>query len=409
MSIIAVFGGFYSGGEEIAREVANRLNYTFVSDNLLNETAKTYETSVDKLERAMTGELALFNSVTHEWEKSIMYIKAVLAEYLLSVDIVYYGSALHFIPTEISHVLKVAIVADQKFMKKEAVKKYRISKKEATSLIKKSEDEISFWTERLLFKGPWDASIYDVKISVPSATFDKAVNLICENVAKTPIMPTDRSIQATVDFHLATKVNLVLLEHGYYYCDVTVNNKNIDVVINKNLTSSGTFVQTILSMRYKKAAEEIKDICLAIDGIEQVETRPGVGYRRSGRVLLVDDEVDYATVLSERLQMRDIEADVVHSGDQALSTVLDDEPDVMVLDLRMPGIDGMEVLRRMKKNHPRVEVIIVTGHGDEKDKLQAMELGAFAFLTKPVDINVLTKTMKAASLKAHSSESMEEN
>ena len=68
----------------------------------------------------------------------------------------------------------------------------------------------------------------------------------------------------------------------------------------------------------------------------------------------------------------------------------------MILDLKMPGIDGMEVLRKVKKERPHVEVIILTGHGSEKDRALAMELGAFAYLEKPVNIDVLTKTMKEA-------------
>ncbi len=73
-----------------------------------------------------------------------------------------------------------------------------------------------------------------------------------------------------------------------------------------------------------------------------------------------------------------------------------DEPEVMVLDLKMPGIDGLEVLRRVKRTHPLTEVIILTGHGSDKEKRLAKELGAFAYLQKPVDIEELTETMKAA-------------
>jgi DNA-binding response OmpR family regulator len=69
----------------------------------------------------------------------------------------------------------------------------------------------------------------------------------------------------------------------------------------------------------------------------------------------------------------------------------------MILDLKMPGIDGIEVLRRVKGEHPKVEVIILTGHGSEKDREVCMELGAFAYLHKPVDIDVLSQTLKAAN------------
>ena len=87
---------------------------------------------------------------------------------------------------------------------------------------------------------------------------------------------------------------------------------------------------------------------------------------------------------------------VVYDGEDALAAVKDDQPEVMVLDLKMPGIDGLEVLRQVKKNHPETEVIILTGHGSEKEEELAKELGAFAYLQKPVDIDKLSETMKNA-------------
>jgi DNA-binding NtrC family response regulator len=79
--------------------------------------------------------------------------------------------------------------------------------------------------------------------------------------------------------------------------------------------------------------------------------------------------------------------------------VEEDEPEVMVLDLKMPGIDGFEVLRRINKDHPSIEVIILTGHGSAKDRDKCMDLGAFAYLEKPVDIDLLTRTINQAYAK----------
>ena len=79
-------------------------------------------------------------------------------------------------------------------------------------------------------------------------------------------------------------------------------------------------------------------------------------------------------------------------------------PDVMVLDLKMPGIDGFEVLRRVKREKPATEVIVLTGHSSEAEKQLAMELGAFAYLNKPADINVLAEHMKQAYNKAKTRE-----
>ncbi len=94
--------------------------------------------------------------------------------------------------------------------------------------------------------------------------------------------------------------------------------------------------------------------------------------------------------------MRELRSDTVLDGEGALSYVEDQEPDVMVLDLKMPGIDGMEVLRQVRKAYPKIQVIILTGHGTEKDEEEAKRLGAFDYLEKPVNLDVLVKKMKAA-------------
>jgi DNA-binding response OmpR family regulator len=114
------------------------------------------------------------------------------------------------------------------------------------------------------------------------------------------------------------------------------------------------------------------------------------------KVLLVDDEEEFVKALAERLKMRDLRSDTVLDGEEALSFVEDQEPDVMVLDLKMPGIDGMEVLRQVRKVYPNIQVIILTGHGTEKHEEEAKRLGAFDYLEKPVNLDVLVKKMKAA-------------
>ena len=114
------------------------------------------------------------------------------------------------------------------------------------------------------------------------------------------------------------------------------------------------------------------------------------------KVLMVDDEEDFVKTLAERMKMRDLDSDVALDGEQALRIVEDEVPDVMVLDLKMPGIDGMEVLRRVRKAYPQVQVVILTGHGSEKDEAEAKRLGAYAYLQKPVDIEKLIATLKNA-------------
>jgi DNA-binding NtrC family response regulator len=114
------------------------------------------------------------------------------------------------------------------------------------------------------------------------------------------------------------------------------------------------------------------------------------------KVLLVDDEQEFIETLSERLKLRDMDAKLALDGEQALAAVEGDEPDVILLDLKMPGMDGMEVLRRIKKAYAHVQVVMLTGHGTNKDEEQALRLGAYAYLQKPVDLERLVVTLRDA-------------
>jgi len=118
------------------------------------------------------------------------------------------------------------------------------------------------------------------------------------------------------------------------------------------------------------------------------------------KILLVDDEEDFIKTLAERLDMRDLSSDVALDGQEALQVVDDSAPDVMILDLKMPGIDGMEVLRRVRERFPNIQVIIQTGHGNDLDEAEAQRLGAFDYLKKPVDIEVLVERIRAAAEQA---------
>ncbi|RJQ45278.1 MAG: response regulator [Gaiellales bacterium] len=115
------------------------------------------------------------------------------------------------------------------------------------------------------------------------------------------------------------------------------------------------------------------------------------------RLLLVDDEEEFVRALAERLRLRDLEGRTALDGRQALEFVAGEAPDVMILDLNMPGIDGMEVLRRVRRDYPAVRVIIHTGHGNDLDEAEAWRLGVFDYLKKPVDIDYLVERIRAAS------------
>jgi DNA-binding response OmpR family regulator len=115
------------------------------------------------------------------------------------------------------------------------------------------------------------------------------------------------------------------------------------------------------------------------------------------RVLLVDDEEEFVAALSERLTLRGIEVDSALNGEEALARLVEKDFEVVILDVMMPGLGGLEVLRQIKLIHPNTQVILLTGHGSTREGIEGMRLGAFDYLIKPVDIEEMLAKMKEAA------------
>ena len=119
------------------------------------------------------------------------------------------------------------------------------------------------------------------------------------------------------------------------------------------------------------------------------------------RLLLVDDEVSYLEVLSKRLRRRGFVVATAGSGAEAIRILREEDFDAAVLDLKMEDMDGIELLRILKKMLPSLQVIMLTGHGSERAARDGLALGAFDYLTKPIDLDTLVETIRA-SLKGSS-------
>lgn len=114
------------------------------------------------------------------------------------------------------------------------------------------------------------------------------------------------------------------------------------------------------------------------------------------RVLVVDDERDFNETIVKRLRRRGFTAETALSGPEALSVLARHEFDVAILDIMMPGMDGIEVLREVKKRYPGMEVILLTGHASVESGVQGMSIGANAYLIKPVDFDELLAAIAQA-------------
>jgi DNA-binding NtrC family response regulator len=114
------------------------------------------------------------------------------------------------------------------------------------------------------------------------------------------------------------------------------------------------------------------------------------------KVLVVDDETDFLKTLVNRLLRRNLEVSGVSSGEEALELLENDHFDVVILDVKMPGMDGVDVLREMKRKWPLMEVIMLTGHASVESGIEGMKRGAFDYIMKPTDIDDLMDKMRKA-------------
>ena len=134
-----------------------------------------------------------------------------------------------------------------------------------------------------------------------------------------------------------------------------------------------------------------------------------VGSMNAVRVLLVDDETEFLETLIKRIRKRNVDIMGVNSGEEALKTLARSQVDVVVLDVRMPGMDGIETLRALKKDYPLVEVVMLTGHASVEAAVEGMELGAFDYLMKPMQIDDLLYKIQDAYKKKTIQEQKIEN
>lgn len=114
------------------------------------------------------------------------------------------------------------------------------------------------------------------------------------------------------------------------------------------------------------------------------------------KVLITDDEKDFAETLGERLELRNLAVTTVFSGESALELIKEIDFDVIILDVLMPGLSGIELLKEIKAVKPLTEVIMLTGAATINNAIEGMKLGAFDFLMKPADTDLLEEKIKEA-------------
>jgi len=397
MSVITLIGAAFSNKSAVIKEITSTSGYkTLDLQKIVAGAVAGSGMNEGKILGAFSAKTSVFNRFTHEKERSVAHLRLSLAQLMTEDQLLITGPVSFLIPDKISHVLRVCLVAELKFRINEAMQREGIDEKTALQHIRQQDEDLAAWL-KMLSRGedPWASGLYDIVVPMDKTEVAAAATLILEKAGSDVVAKTAHSEAALSDFLLAAQVDVKLAQEGH---NVTVDARRgaITLTINKNV------------LMLSRLEEDLKSIVEKVPGVGSITTRIGEGfhqpdiYRRydfemPSKVLLVDDERDFVQTLSERLIMRDMGSAVAYDGESALTMIADEEPEVMILDLRMPGIDGIEVLRQVKNTNPDIEVIVLTGHGTEKDKDLCMELGAFAFLQKPVDIQLLSQTLMQAN------------
>jgi CheY-like chemotaxis protein/cytidylate kinase len=408
MPIITLFSGSFCEEGSVVREVISRTGYRhIVDDEIVAEASRRSGLAEGKIKRSFTTGTSVFNTFTHEKERSIATLKLVVADMIAADNVLITCFSGQLIPKTISHILRVCLIAPIKYRIAAASRQPGVSEKEAAKLVLKREEDCTHWIESLHKTGdPWDAALYDIVLPIDKMTPQDAAALIADYAGKDVVKTTAASKQALEDFRLAAQTEVAMINEGHMV-DVSASNGAVTMTINKHV------------LMLNRLQEELKSIAQTIAGVKSVETKIGKDFHKSdiyrkhdfkmpSKVLLVDDEREFVQTLSERLIMRDMGSAVAYDGESALKLIKEDEPEVIIVDLKMPGVDGLEVLRKVKETHPQIEVIILTGHGHEEDRQLCMELGAFAYLQKPLDINVLSETIQKANEKIRQKEGQKE-
>ncbi|WP_027721499.1 response regulator [Maridesulfovibrio zosterae] len=404
MSDLFIFSGLFCQADAVAKRIIDDIDLKLVTDNdLVADAASLSGMSGSTIARVFSHKTSIFNKFSHEKERSIAWLRLALAKKLAEGrPLLVSGFVSQLLSQEIDHVLKVCIIDDVHKRVESALNNNGLPEKDASKAILHSDEEKTVWVREITGStDPWNSSLYDMIIPVGKIGIDESVALIKEQLSNSAVEVTEASKKAVQNFLLAATVETALAVKGHHV-EVTAESGTVYIAINKKV---------IMVERLEK---ELREMAEPIEGVKKVEFKFGKEYYEAdiyrrmdfelpSRVLLVDDEREFVKTLSERLMLRDLGSAVVYDGESAMNVVHNDEPEVMILDLKMPGIDGIEVLRRVKTKCPKIEVIILTGHGSEQDRKTCMELGAFAYLNKPVDIDVLSTALKDAYEKVRNS------
>ena len=252
--IVTISRGSYSRGKEVAEKVAKELNYECISRDILLEASEHFHIPEIKLVRAIHDAPGILDRFSHGRQRYIAFIRAAILTHMKKDNIVYHGLKGHFFLQDISHVLKVRVIADFENRVKEEMKRENITADEARYILKKDDDERRKWGLALYGQDTWDSSLYDLVVHIKTKSVDDAVGLILHAARLPCFQITPESREKLENMALAAEVKAALVNH-FPYAETSAQSGNVHVKIEAPLIQ-----EAIISKEVREIAEKIEGV-----------------------------------------------------------------------------------------------------------------------------------------------------
>ena len=263
MTVVTISRGSYSMGKQVAERTAERLGYECVSREVLLEASDQFNIPEIKLVKALKDTPSILERFTHGRSRYVAYIQSALTKHVEKDDVVYHGFAGHLLLKNVSHVMKVLIMADLDRRIDILMNREGVGKREALSWISKIDNDRRRWSKRLYGADPWDPALYDMVIKVHTFDLDDAVDMICQSTSLKHFKATPESKRRMEDLALACKVKADLIRT---YPDVFVASDYGNILIYSNASERN-------ARDIRKKAESLRG---KVEGINNVEIHIGV-------------------------------------------------------------------------------------------------------------------------------------
>ena len=263
MAIITISRGSFSYGKEIAEMVAREIGYECVSREILLEASHFFNVSEKKLLESIHDAPSILDRITHGREKYIEYIRAALLEHVKRDNVVYHGHAGHLLIPEITHVLKVRVMADMDERVAQMQKAQKMSKNQAKAFIENEDDQRARWTRYLYKVDGEDPRLYDLTIHINGLKVKDACDIICNTARSESFKTTPESAKEINDLAISSHIKAALQKK--FEAEVTSDDGVVHVTVASQRIRRTGHVSARLQSHIQETMKD--DICKDVNKI----------------------------------------------------------------------------------------------------------------------------------------------